>query len=277
LADSTIRIPQIRNTGVRDIRVRDLSVPEIRVWAVEQPASLPIDLPVTVDMGWPLIEMPGCVEAREEWNEKALEDDPEGNLLLCTDAGMPSFQTLDYSQEGMTFVNKGGPDLPSAGIGGDQDNDQENSESSETNQDSSSFSTDNFTGDIPKNVETEEEPCPRPDDPSIGSKGKFGRGRVKGYERDEQGECITLWEEVAVLETVNTYLPPPPLILSTGAIAATAVTSSVLIKPLSDYLLKIIKPVVKKVLKKVLPKLMGKKPKVLSVRERRLSQRDLRK
>tara|TARA_B100000131_G_scaffold124650_2_gene121817 strand:+ start:321 stop:1070 length:750 start_codon:yes stop_codon:yes gene_type:complete len=249
----------------------------VKVWAADPPESLPLYLPVTADMGWPLIEMPGCVEAREEWNEKALEDDPEGNLLLCTDAGMPSFQTLDYNQEGMVFVQKKAPDLPNTGVGGDQDNSKENNENGDTNQDTSAFSTDNFTGDIPKNIEPEEKPCPRPDDPSVGSKGKFGRGRVKGYERNEEGECITLWEEVAVLETVNTYLPPPPLILSTGAIAATAVTSSVLIKPLSDYLLKIIKPLVKKVLKKVLPKLMGKKPKVLSVRERRLSQRDLRK
>ena len=273
----TIKIPNVYSPGVRDIVIRDLSVPTVKVWAVDPPQSLPLYLPVTADMGWPLIEMPGCVEARQEWNEKALEDDPEGNLLLCTDVGMPSFQTLDYSQEGMVFVQKKGPDLPNTGVGGDQNNDQENSESGETNQDSSAFSTDNFTGDIPKNVETEEEPCPRPDDPSIGSKGKFGRARVKGYERNEEGECITLWTEVAVLETVNTYLPPPPLILSTGAIAATAVTSSVLIKPLSDYLLKIIKPLVKKVLKKVLPKLMGKKPKVLSLRERREEQRGLRK
>ena len=273
----TIRIPKIDSPGVRDISIRDLSVPTVKVWAADPPASLPLYLPVTADMGWPLIEMPGCVEAREEWNEKALEDDPEGNLLLCTDVGMPSFQTLDYNQEGMVFVQKKSPDLPNTGVGGDQDNSKENNESGDTNQDTSAFSTDNFTGDIPKNTELEEQPCPRPDDPSVGSKGKFGRGRVKGYERNEEGECITLWEEVAVLETVNTYLPPPPLILSTGAIAATAVTSSVLIKPLSDYLLKIIKPLVKKVLKKVLPKLMGKKPKVLSVRERRLSQRDLRK
>ena len=273
----TINIPNVYSPGVRNVVVRDLAVPTVKVWAVDPPQSLPLYLPVTVDMGWPLIEMPGCVEARQEWNKKALEDDPEGNLLLCTDVGMPSFQTLDYSQEGMVFVQKKGPDLPNTGVGGDQNNDQENSESSETNQDSSAFSTDNFTGDIPKNTEEGEEPCPRPDDPSIGSKGKFGRARVKGYERNQEGECITLWEEVAVLETVNTYLPPPPLILSTGAIAATAVTSSVLIKPLSDYLLKIIKPLVKKVLKKVLPKLMGKKPKVLSLRERQSSQRDLRK
>ena len=273
----TINIPNVYSPGVRNVVIRDLAVPTVKVWAVDPPQSLPLYLPVTVDMGWPLIEMPGCVEARQEWNKKALEDDPEGNLLLCTDVGMPSFQTLDYSQEGMVFVQKKGPDLPNTGVGGDQNNDQENSESSETNQDSSAFSTDNFTGDIPKNTEEGEEPCPRPDDPSIGSKGKFGRARVKGYERNQEGECITLWEEVAVLETVNTYLPPPPLILSTGAIAATAVTSSVLIKPLSDYLLKIIKPLVKKVLKKVLPKLMGKKPKVLSLRERQSSQRDLRK
>lgn len=273
----TINIPNVYSPGVRNVVVRDLAVPTVKVWAVDPPQSLPLYLPVTVDMGWPLIEMPGCVEARQEWNKKALEDDPEGNLLLCTDVGMPSFQTLDYSQEGMVFVQKKGPDLPNTGVGGDQNNDQENSESGETNQDSSAFSTDNFTGDIPKNIQEGEEPCPRPDDPSIGSKGKFGRARVKGYERNQEGECITLWEEVAVLETVNTYLPPPPLILSTGAIAATAVTSSVLIKPLSDYLLKIIKPLVKKVLKKVLPKLMGKKPKVLSLRERQSSQRDLRK
>lgn len=273
----TINIPNVYSPGVRSVVVRDLAVPTVKVWAVDPPQSLPLYLPVTVDMGWPLIEMPGCVEARQEWNKKALEDDPEGNLLLCTDVGMPSFQTLDYSQEGMVFVQKKGPDLPNTGVGGDQNNDQEDSESGETNQDSSAFSTDNFTGDIPKNIQEGEEPCPRPDDPSIGSKGKFGRARVKGYERNQEGECITLWEEVAVLETVNTYLPPPPLILSTGAIAATAVTSSVLIKPLSDYLLKIIKPLVKKVLKKVLPKLMGKKPKVLSLRERQSSQRDLRK
>ncbi len=99
---------------------------------------------------------------------------------------------------------------------------------------------------------------------------------MSGYRLNERGECVTLWTAEKPQDVAFTYLPPPPVILSTGAIAATAVTSSVLIKPLSDALLKIVKPLTKRLVKKVLSRL-GKKPKVLSVRERRLEQKALKK
>jgi hypothetical protein len=50
----------------------------------------------------------------------------------------------------------------------------------------------------------------------------------------------------------------------------------VLIKPLSDALLKIVKPLTKRLVKRVLTRL-GKKTKVLSVRERQVQQRAQKK
>ena len=59
----------------------------------------------------------------------------------------------------------------------------------------------------------------------------------------------------------------------TASIAVVATTSALLAKPLADLLLKVIKPAVKKVVTKI-AQIRGKKPKVLSIMERREEQRD---
>ena len=69
------------------------------------------------------------------------------------------------------------------------------------------------------------------------------------------------------------YLPTPEAATTTAAIAVVATTSALLAKPLADLLLKVIKPAVKKVVTKI-AQIRGKKPKVLSIMERREEQRD---
>ena len=69
------------------------------------------------------------------------------------------------------------------------------------------------------------------------------------------------------------YLPAPEAATTTAAIAVVATTSALLAKPLADLLLKVIKPAVKKVVTKI-AQIRGKKPKVLSLGERRAEQRD---
>ena len=69
------------------------------------------------------------------------------------------------------------------------------------------------------------------------------------------------------------YLPAPEAATVTASIAVVATTSALLAKPLADLLLKVIKPVVKKVVTKI-AQIRGKKPKVLSIMERREEQRD---
>ena len=214
------------------------------------------------------MDVPGCVEARETSNNENLVIDAENtNLLLCDPGQQPSFTPMDYSPDSTPPVAKNVMLPPPL--------DQPKSENKSTNNNISEGDI-NPTGGPQLPAPRTPDPCPRPDDPPIGSKGKFGTARVESYYRDASGECKTNWTAEKPQDVAFTYLPPPPVALTTAAIAATAVTSSVLIKPLSDALLKIVKPITKKVVKKLLSRL-GKKPKVLSVRERRLEQKALKK
>ena len=261
---------------IREIQVREITVPDIPRWAASIPESIP-SVPlvtqqiITSQIGFPIMDVPGCVEARETANNDNLVVDAEQtNLIVCDPGQQPSFTPMDYNPNNIKPITENVMLPPPLN--------QPNSEKKKSNNEQTGnqeFSGVNTDIQLPPSSNNPE-PCPRPDDPPIGSKGKFGTARVESYYRDATGECRIKWTAEKPQDVVFTYLPPPPVTLTTAAIAATAVTSSVLIKPLSDALLKIVKPLTKKVVKKVLSRL-GKKPKVLSLRERRLEQRSLKK
>ena len=52
-------MPDIRDIDIRDVQVRDINVPS---WMTNQP-RIPSAPPVTVQVGVPVIDIPGCVEA----------------------------------------------------------------------------------------------------------------------------------------------------------------------------------------------------------------------
>ena len=259
---------------IREIKIREIDVPEIPNWAIAIPESIPVFSPITQQIitgqiGFPVMDVPGCVEARETANNDNLVIDAENtNLLVCDPGQQPSFNAMDYNPDSTPPIAKSVMLPPPL--------DQPKSESKSTNNNNISDGAIDPSGGVQLPAPRTPDPCPRPDDPPIGSKGKFGTARVESYYRDASGECKINWTAEKPQDVAFTYLPPPPVALTTAAIAATAVTSSVLIKPLSDALLKIVKPITKKVVKKLLSRL-GKKPKVLSVRERRLAQKALKK
>ena len=261
---------------IREIKVKEIEVPDIPRWAASTPSSLP-NVPLVTQqiiadqIGFPVMDVPGCVEARETANNDKLVVDAETtNLIVCDPGQQPSFTPMDYNPDSTPPVANNVMLPPPL--------DQPTSESkteSESNTDTGG-NAGGTSGGGGGNPPPPPPPCPRPDDPPVGSKGKFGTARVESYYRDVSGECKINWSSEKPQDVAFTYLPPPPVALTTAAIAATAVTSSVLIKPLSDALLKIVKPLTKKVVKKVLSRL-GKKTKVLSVRERRSEQRSQKK
>ena len=259
---------------IREIKIREIDVPEIPNWAIAIPESIPVFSPITQQIitgqiGFPVMDVPGCVEARETANNDQLVIDAENtNLLVCDPGQQPSFTPMDYNPDSTPPVAKNVMLPPPL--------EQPKSESKSTNNNNISDGAIDPSGGPQLPAPRTPDPCPRPDDPPIGSKGKFGTARVESYYRDASGECKIKWTAEKPQDVAFTYLPPPPVALTTAAIAATAVTSSVLIKPLSDALLKIVKPLTKRLVKRVLSRL-GKKPKVLSVRERRLEQKALKK
>ena len=238
---------EIRNINIRNIEVRDIRIP---YWMTQEP-SVPYAPPVTVQIGVPVIDIPGCVEAHEqntnrEKNGILNEDDPKGVRVFC-DAGLPSFNPINFNEEVELPTPKPpippykAPEVPEVPV-------------------------------IPKDIipkVKEEIECPPPNAPRIGDVAQNQKERVSGFEV-QNGVCVTLYEDIPWQAQ---YLPAPQVVATTGAIALTATTSALLAKPLADLLLKVFKPVIKKVITKI-SKIRGKKVRIESLKERRDLQRE---
>ena len=109
-----LNVPNVGIRGVRDVNVRmaslrKLNIPETYMWMDRSSDAVPPDVPVTVMIGKPIVDMPGCVTVHKEnvkqrsKNKMLVDDDPKGNTTLC-DSGMPSFQAIDYQQNNLTWT-----------------------------------------------------------------------------------------------------------------------------------------------------------------------------
>ena len=261
---------QVNGTGVRliqTIRPSNIGVSYIsdaRVWTIQPPSVNTLSVPVTMQVGTPVVNMPGCVKVHKEnaknpknRNKMLVNDDPKGNTVLC-DAGAPYYEPAEYDYRGLTWqtVYTDSEEVPEGVDTGEPPAPE--------------------IPDAPPPPETpgqtaEDVECPPPNARRIGDLNQAGTEKVVGYELTPDGKiCETQWEAIGIAER---YLPSVPVVSTTATIALVATSSALLAKPLADLLLKVVKPVVKKVVAKV-KSIMGKKEPVLSVRERQISQRD---
>ena len=253
---------------IPDIQIDNIFIPDNSIDRVS--TNIPNVQPITLTLEQPnlIFEIPGCVEAHpDSGNNKKLKTDDDRGVQVYCDAGMPSFNPVDYRPEDIEEVPQ--PTTPKI-----------NSAKQEEKKEQSTSTTDNNNPPPTNPLVPKILPCPRPDDLPVGAIGKYGTKIIRGYERDGN-QCKTLYEERSVLEVVNTYTPPPSSILGTGLIATSSVVMVVTIgQPLAQWLQGKIKSQTKSLSKKVTKKLLairGKKPKVLSVSQRRKEQRSLKK
>tara|TARA_Y100000592_G_scaffold43652_1_gene69299 strand:+ start:836 stop:1600 length:765 start_codon:yes stop_codon:yes gene_type:complete len=236
----------IRDIDIKDVEIRNINIPN---WMTNQP-RLPSAPPVTMQVGVPVIDIPGCVEAhldnKKGTNDKLVDDDSDGVRVFC-DGNMPSFNPINFNDEVELPTPK--PSIPP-------------------------YKAPEVPGvpEIPKDVipkvEKEVE-CPPPNAPRIGDVAQNQKERVSGFEL-QNGVCVTLYEDIPFTAQ---YLPAPQVAATTAGIAVVATSSALLAKPLADLLLKVFKPVIKKVITKI-SKIRGKKVKIESLKERRDLQRE---
>ena len=248
---------------IPEIGVGRIGVPEIPTWRSIPPQSIPSEPPITLKLGLPIVQMPGCVETRntQPGNPDAYTNDERGNFTVC-DGTMPSFPAaLDFTPGTLTY----GSTKPPAASPEKKPADKQPAESPLPGAPP--------TPDIP-NVDTEL-PCPPVDARPIGTKNKQQTAVIIGYERIN-GECKAQLDPLDIPTIVGLWAPSAPAAFTTAGVAAIGVTSAILAKPLGDILLKAIKPIVKKTIKKIKEKL-GKKVIVESDWQRRKFQRSLKK
>ena len=228
---------------IPDIQVTEiLSTPNIPYWAIQTHVYNLYTPPVTVNIGFPVVELPGCVEWHPDDKRAGnlpIEDD-NGIRTLCPNGQYPSFNAMDYSPEDLIYTSEASPPAYNA---------PPPPEPPETK-----------VPDIPK----QEVECPGPNAPRIGDAAQNQKEKVAGFELNKDKTiCITLYEDIGPVEQ---YLPSPQVITTTATIAAVATTSALLAKPLADLLLKVVKPAVKKAIGAIQTKL-GRKPRKLSLSE----------
>ena len=259
------QIPNI-SIGIKEIKiVSNLQIRRIPEYLVPPETSIPTALPVTLQIGTPLIDLPGCVEYNPANNdsENLVDQDERGNVILC-DGTMPSFNPINYEPERIVPTRPAlVPAIPSRKEEKTKEKEEKETESTDSDFSGLTEAADLSTANII---------CPPREAPVIGSLVDGGKKTISGYKIQNQ-RCVTLYEEVPVINQVVAALPSAGAVTTTTSIAVVATTSAVLAKPLADLVLKVIKPVVKTLLKKI-AKIRGKKEKVLSFRERLLSQRE---
>ena len=253
------QIPDI-NIG-SNLNIRDLQVSRIPEFYFPLTYSTPQAPPVSLTLGTPIIELPGCVEFNRanKKSESLVDDDPKGNVVLC-DGSMPSFNPIDFEPEQIIPTKAAGvPVIP---------NTETSKKKDDTNEDTGAPTAP--TGEIPTN--TSNIICPPREAPVVGTKVEGGKKKISGYEI-QNNRCVTLYEEVPIINQVVAGLPSTGAVTTTASIAVVATSSALLAKPLADLILKVIKPTIKTLMKK-LQKLRGKPPKAESRMERILAQRD---
>ena len=235
---------------IKPIKIRGNEIPEVKIFDNSIPQVFTgYPIPVTVDIGMPVVDMPGCVETRE--TDDLREVDPRGNMTFC-DGQVPSYNAPNFEPNQIVPTRPSGvdtrqpkapeaPDLP-----------------------------------IPKTpAATAKVDCPTPAQAAKEPVGTYIEGfrkKVTDYQL-VGNQCIQITEPVPLPEQVIAGLPAAGIVVTTSSIAVVATASALMAKPLADILLKVIKPTVKKVMKKIAA-IRGKTVPVLSTAERRNEQRD---
>ena len=242
----------IHQIGTRNIQVADTytnNIPNVYVprWMTTQPNVDYLLPPVVINIGNPIVDIPGCVKAHKDNKRhknnipigKDLVENDEGNAMtLCPDGSYPHYDAMNYEPEQliMTYEQKP-PVVPPP---------------PEPNLDTPETPT------IPK---TDKDPdCPGPQSLRIGAVGPSEKEKVVGHElqKTPQGTliCVELYEDINIVEQ---YLPSAQVAMTTASIAGVAGASALLAKPLADLLLRVFKPAIKQILGKV-NKALGKTP-----------------
>jgi len=227
--------------SIPEITVSGVQINQVQTWTIQPTAIQDIYVPVTLQLGFPIVDMPGCVEMHRDninhvtklpFDKDLVNQDPKGSITLCPHGEYPSYNAMDYQPEQLIITRE----IPPPPVSPPPD--VEPPEVPDT-------------GDLGGK---EEIPCPGPAQLRVGDVTQSGDERVVGHRLIDNGKtCETLYEPTTAIEK---YVPPINQITSVSALAVVA-TAGAAATPL---LIRVIKPLIKKIWTTVQKKLgKGKK------------------
>ena len=229
---------------INEIEVPNITIPNVvsnQHWLNGIPNVPSNHPPITTQIGFPIVEIPGCVKMHQDnkdhvtrmpFDHDLVNQDEDGVTTLCPHGEYPSYEAMEYTPEQLLITRETPPPPvePPPEIEAPEIPD---------------------TGDLGKN---EDVACPGPGQLRVGDITQSGDERVIGHELSADGKvCETLYEPTSPVEK---YLPSINQTTNVTALAVVA-TAGAAATPL---LIRIIKPVIKKLWTTIQKKLgKGKK------------------
>ncbi len=225
------------------IHVKEVDIPNIYLpdWMSRQPNVEHLVPPVVLNIGNPIVDMPGCVKMHKDnqyhnnglpIDRNLVENDPDQAMIVC-DAEVPSYDAMNYEPEQLiiTRPQEVPPVAPPPEVEAPEIPD---------------------TGDLGKK---EDVPCPGPGNLRVGDITQSGDERVVGHKLSEDGKvCETIYEPTTAVEKFIPSTNQATNALAIAVIATAGATATpIILRIVKPILTKIWKTIQKKTGKKIIP------------------------
>ena len=214
---------------IQKIDIPNITIPQFgtnEVWLNGVP-FVPSNHPsVTTQIGFPIVEMPGCVKMHQDnkdhvtrmpFDHDLVNQDEKGSTTLCPHGEYPTYDAMDYQPEQLIITRE----VPPPPV-----------EPPPTPPE--------FTPDAIPEAKQEDIACPGPGQLRVGDLTQSGDERVIGHELSEDGKtCVTLYEATTAVEK---FIPSVNQATNTLAIAVIATAGATA----TPIILRIVRPILKK-------------------------------
>ena len=214
---------------IQKIDIPNITIPQFgtnEVWLNGVP-FVPSNHPsVTTQIGFPIVEMPGCVKMHQDnkdhvtripFDHDLVNQDEKGSTTLCPHGEYPTYDAMAYQPEQLIITRE----VPPPPV-----------EPPPTPPE--------FTPDAIPEAKQEDIACPGPGQLRVGDLTQSGDERVTGHELSEDGKtCVTLYEDTTAVEK---FIPSANQATNTLAIAVIATAGATA----TPIILRIVRPILKK-------------------------------
>ena len=214
---------------IQKIDIPNVTIPQFGtndVWLNGVP-FIPSNHPsVTTQIGFPIVEIPGCVKMHQDnkdhvtrmpFDHDLVNQDEKGSTTLCPHGEYPTYDAMDYQPEQL-IISRETPPPPV--------------EPPPTPPE--------FTPDAIPEAKQEDIACPGPGQLRVGDVTQSGDERVVGHQLSDDGKiCETLYEPTTAIEK---FIPSTNQVTNTLAIAVIATAGATA----TPIILRIIRPILKK-------------------------------
>ena len=230
---------------INEIEIPNITIPNVvsnQQWLNSIPNIPSNHPPVTTDIGFPIVEIPGCVKMHKDNQDKItglpfdkdlVNQDPKGTTTLCPHGEYPSYEAMEYTPEQLIIQRE----IPPPPV--EPPPEIEPPEIPDT-------------GDLGKK---EDVPCPGPGNLRVGDITQSGDERVVGHKLSDDGKlCETLYEPTTPIEKFIPSTNQATNALAIAVIATAGATATpIILRIVNPILTKIWKTIQKRTGKKVEP------------------------